>query len=241
MHSSEASPILSTSFDQAAANGLEQTLLKNKHITLAKGHGINDSNAIKVAYVGFEKGSERVVVRYPLGKQLRAAQLQFHVRFDHDFQFVAGGKLHGLGPKKPITGGKERRPDGWSTRCMFKEDGRIATYVYDQVKEHKWGIGIKSTDPVFKKGTWHHVMYNIYLNDAGKENGRMSVSIDGKEILDQQGLHIRGSDDKETLIQTFLFSTFHGGNQAKWAPKNEDGSFKTVYAYFDNFQIFSLE
>lgn len=240
--SSESQPmILNADFDTELKQGLHKALLKHPAISLAQEQGINGSNAIKVAYIGCEKGSERVVVRYPLGKQLQAAQLQFHVRFDQDFQFVAGGKLHGLGPKKPITGGKARQADGWSARCMFKKDGRIATYIYDQAKEHKWGIGIQSKNPVFKKDTWHQVTYHIYLNDVNQQNGRMRVLIDGEVILDHQNLNIRGLDDERTLIQTFLFSTFHGGNQPKWAPKDKNGDYKTVYAYFDNFQVHSLE
>ena len=40
------------------------------------------------------------------------------------------------------------------------------------------------------------------------------------------------------LIQRFLISTFHGGSSKSWAPKNEDGSYATVYARFDNFMVY---
>jgi hypothetical protein len=39
--------------------------------------------------------------------------------FDQDWQWVLGGKLHGLGPEQPITGGNERLPTGWSARVTF--------------------------------------------------------------------------------------------------------------------------
>lgn len=46
------------------------------------------------------------MVPLPLATRETAATLVFDVRFDHDFQWMLEGKLHGLGPAKPVTGGR---------------------------------------------------------------------------------------------------------------------------------------
>lgn len=105
--SSTAKPVTNTmrlGFDRDMGTELVKQLLSHRHISLAKGGGPDGTDAIRVAYVGSEQGSERVIVRVPLGFATEVATLSFDVRFDRDFQWVKGGKLHGLGPKRPVTG-----------------------------------------------------------------------------------------------------------------------------------------
>jgi hypothetical protein len=40
------------------------------------------------------------------------------------------------------------------------------------------------------------------------------------------------------LNYQFIFETFHGGSSERWAPTNPDGSFATVHALFDNFEVY---
>ena len=220
-----------------AKKGFAATILKHGQVNLAKGKGPDGSDAIRVAYVGYDRGSKRVVRRHALSKPATQATLSFDVQFDKDFKWVIGGKLNGLGPKNPITGGRERKPNGWSARANFKKDGRAATYLYDQNKDKKYGVGQTTAEPVFSAGKWHTVTLQVSLNDAGQKNRYAKLFIDGKQALDTQDIEFRGSDERETLIQNFLFSTFHGGSSPKYAPIDKNGKYTTVYALFDNVQV----
>ncbi|WFB37291.1 hypothetical protein P3T73_05895 [Kiritimatiellota bacterium B12222] len=221
--------------------GLAQALLNHDKISYEETGGRDQSPGIRVRYAGYERGSQRVVIHYPLLQKTSAATLSFDVLFEENFQWVMGGKLHGLGPENPVTGGNQRSPDRWSARMMFKEEGRISTYLYDQNLEKKWGTGNKSVSPVFKKETWHHVEIDVILNEAGKANGSSTVRIDGKQVLQTQNVTFRGEEGDNTLIDQLLFSTFHGGHEVRWAPVDTDQKPTTVYARFDNFQVVELE
>lgn len=223
-------------FDDAKS-GLAKRLLSNKHITLAKGKGRDGSDAIRVAYVGYERGSQRVGARIPLGFSAEKATLSFDVCFDKDFQWKKGGKLHGLGPARPITGGKAMVPDGWSARVTFKEEGTCKLYLYEQLKESKYGSGEKTKEPVFKAGKWHHVVLQITLNTPNKKDGWGKIYVDNKLVVQSDNVCFRKVGGAKSEIRQFLFSTFHGGHQPTCAPRAKDGSFTTVYAYFDNFVV----
>lgn len=226
---------------EEAKDGEVRRLLKNKYISLAPAGGRDGSDGIRVTYKGYERGSQRVVSRHRLPAKLEHEKLSFDVLFEEDFQWVAGGKLHGLGPKNPVTGGGDRVPEKWSSRTMFKEEGKISNYFYDQDKTKKWGWGQKSPSPVFRKGVWHTVTLEMKLNTPGKADGACRILIDGKEVVRNAEVEYRGRGGEDTLIQTFLFSTFHGGNQPKWAPKDAKGNYATVYARFDNILVEKAE
>jgi hypothetical protein len=224
-------------FNKRDPKGFAAMALRHPKIQLAKEAGPDGSDAIRVAYVGYKRGSERVVFRYPRGSTVDRATLSFDVCFEKDFVWVRGGKLHGLGPKKPITGGKQRQPDGWSARVMFKQEGRSATYLYDQDKKKKYGVGRTSEKPVFVAGKWHHVVLQVQLNDPGKSNGSARILIDNEEATRSENIAFRGKGGDGTEIQQFLFSTFHGGSSPKYTPVDKKGNPITVHACFDNFVV----
>jgi len=229
--------ILFENFNQNELSSFAQVLLAKNNIELSQGNGPDGSNAIRVSYVGYKRGSKRAIVHYPLNILSEEAILSFDVLFDDDFQWVLGGKLHGLGPQNIISGGKKRQPDGWSARVLFKKNGECATYIYDQVSKRKYGIKKKSNIPAFKKGQWHHVRFYLKLNDPNYSNGYARIIIDNKLVVNHENLVLRSIGGDETLIQTFMFSTFHGGHKPKWSPVDNNGEYTTVYAYFDNFKI----
>jgi len=229
--------LLKENFDGDVSSGLAKNLLAHRHIALAKGAGRDGSDAIRVAYVGYSKGSERVGAQYPLGALLDAATLSFDVCFDKDFQWTHGGKLHGLGPKRAVSGGGVRHPDGWSARIMFQAEGKCSTYLYDQDQEKKWGIGKRSQNPVFTAGQWHRVDLQVRLNTPGEADGSARILIDGKEVVHSPNVMYRGVGGADSQIQHFLFSTFHGGNTSRWTPVDAQGNPATVYALYDNFVV----
>jgi hypothetical protein len=223
--------------DFNGSDGVGGLLVRNKNIELVKGIGPDGSNAIKVSYVGSSRGSERVTARFALSNKVTEATLSFDVMFEEDFQWVKGGKLHGLGPENGVTGGKARRPDTWSARMMFQERGKLGYYIYDQDPKKKWGLS-KTGGQAFRAGTWHKVVYKVRLNDLGKENGWVDVEVDGKKIVSSKTIKYRGVDGERTLISHFLFNTFHGGHDTSWAPKVKNGKgFTTVFGYYDNIKV----
>ncbi len=52
---------------------------------------------------------------------------------------------------------------------------------------------------------------------------------------------MRGTDSDASLINKFLFSSFHGGHEPEWTPRDADGNYKTVYATFDNIAVYEGE
>lgn len=227
--------LLKENFDRRG--GFAEQLLKHPNVQLIRKGGPDGSNAIRVSYVGSKVGSDRIVASYPLRRAVMEASLSYDVRFGEDFQWVRGGKLHGLGPEKPVTGGNAREPERWSARVMFQGEGRSKSYLYEQSPNTKYGVGDRSSAAVFKKGVWHKVLIRVKLNTPGKADGAFSVVIDGKEVNKQSAVEFRGRDGKNTLISNMLFSTFHGGNSPQCAPKDKKGNFVTVHADFDNFLV----
>lgn len=212
----------------------------DSHLSLVAGAGPDGSTALQVRYVGNAKGSERVAINLPLRRSVSQARLSFDVRFAPDFDFRSGGKLLGLAPLRPVTGGALRRPDGWSARLSFQSQGAVATYLYDQaVTLRRFGVGQKSAEPVFQPGRWHHVSLDLQLNEPAAANGSVLIRVDGVPVVAAKGLMLRGTGGAETLIQKLLFHTFHGGSDASYTPRDAEGRPTTVSALFDNILVTS--
>lgn len=236
-----AKPLLTEDFESVTKNSFAAALLERPRMEIVPGEGVDGSAALKAIYEGYERGSKRLLRGYVLPETTEATLL-FDVRFDQDFQFVRGGKLHGFGPDKPVTGGEETRANGWSARLNFRKDGKISTYVYEQDKESKWGIAKESKDFRFEKERFYNVAMYLRLNsEPDSTDGLIRVYVDGEKVIEHAGLRLRGETGKGTGITRLLFSTFHGGSTESYAPRNEDGTYATVHAYFDNFAVFEGE
>ncbi|NLL82861.1 MAG: hypothetical protein GX230_01300 [Lentisphaerae bacterium] len=224
-------------FNGDGTSPLMKGLLAKEYVSVDKEGGPDGSPAIKVAYVGYELGSRRVVHRVDMGCLVEDATLSYDVKFDEDFQWTHGGKLHGVGPRVAVTGGNKRVPERWSSRVNFAAEGRLKTYLYDQNPDKKWGVGTTTEEPVLKRGVWHRVQLYTKLNTPGESNGEAAVWVDGREVVRTEGVMFRGVGGNKTLISSFMFSTFHGGNTDKWTPRDAAGKPTTVYAWFDNFKV----
>ncbi|MFR9649330.1 MAG: polysaccharide lyase [Rikenellaceae bacterium] len=207
-------------------------------IEVVEGVGYNGSKGLVVTYIGEDIGSRRYVATIPLAQRCTEATLNFRVMFEDDFQFVKGGKLHGLGPKNRVTGGKDMHPEGWSTRIMFSKENTIVPYIYNQNKEGRFGISPKPDEHFIETGKFHDIAMYVKINSPVEQaNGYYEIWLNGEMISSVDNLQLRTKESEESQIYDFLFSTFYGGRAPEWAPKNPDGSYATCHARFDDFLV----
>lgn len=236
---SSASLVLEESFDDSSLSPQGETILEHNLVQLIEGEGRDGSHALRVNYEGYDRGSRRVV-KSPRIPPAERYELAFWVRFCEEFDFARGGKLHGLGPVRSITGGNEITPEGWSARLMFRRDGGLQTYVYHQDMSGRYGDTEVASGFAFQPGQYHHVLMRVALNDAAESaNGSMDVWVDDQLVIEHGGLRFRDQITSDSAIQRLLFSTFHGGSNPEWAPRNDDGSYKTDCTFFDDITLSS--
>ncbi|MCW3846618.1 polysaccharide lyase [Sphingomonas sp. LB-2] len=236
-----ARPVIAEGFEGNGA--VAQALLRDPRLTLADGAGVGGGRALRASYIGGPVGSERLTRSIDLGERGPEYTLDYDVQFERDFQFVLGGKLLGLGPDRPVTGGDPIRPDGWSARVMWRTGGHVELYTYHQDQAGKYGDhGVVVRPLSFVTGRWYAVSIHVRVNSApDKADGFVRLYVDGVLTEQQQGIRLRGATSDDTLISRFMFETFHGGNDPSWAPKNSDGSYATVHALFDNIAVWRGE
>lgn len=177
-----------------------------------------------------------------------AARVSYEVFFDKDYTWVKGGKLgFGLGigdALKTATGGDWAQRAG-SVRVMWREDGQAIGYMYlplenrgrdtvirtqslDFLKATKGSIGERTGIKLFhkddgarlqfKKNAWNTVEWDLRMNDVGKKNGKLSLTINGvTRRLD--GVVFRKSGD--IRFNGVIFHSFFGGSTLDWACKTQ--------------------
>jgi hypothetical protein len=231
-------PILSLNFDEDIDSKEVKSVLKIINIEVAPGAGVNGTTGIKVNYVGYDKGSMRMVKSISLPKSYNEATLNYAVKFDEAFQFPITGKLHGLGPVNKVTGGNPMRPDGWSARITFANNG-LKPYVYHQHLKGQYGEGKKAPEFHFEKGVYYDLAIYVKVNTpASSRNGIVEIYANGKKIVEYTALQLTAIDGEDTEINDFLFSTFHGGSSPKYSPIDSEGNYTTVVAWFDDFEVY---
>ncbi len=231
------------------------TMIPNSRVRVVK-RDDKDGNAIKVKY---PRGALRSLNSGAswfwsnIGKH-KDLYLSYWIKFPDDFDFRAGGKLHGLCGGKCNTGGKKPNGhDGWSSRIHWGKDGRITQYIYHKDQAGDYGQTIfwmqKPDAMLFDsdklpnaynervirifRGKWHYIMTRVTVNDIGQRNGFVQSWFDGDLVLNIHGFEFRDTSCKEDelLIDKMYFSTFFGGNDASYKPE------KNEYAFFDDFRI----
>ena len=231
--------VLQENFEAEQDGGLYAVLNNHPKLTVKEGTGRNQSKGLEARYVGYDRGSERIVREYALGERGEAYTLCYDIRFDDDFQFVRGGKIMGLGPDNKVTGGNAVTPGAWSARSNFAENGKVHTYIYSQNKEWKWGESEYSDGPAFQKGGFQRVTLQVELNNPpSMSNGVSRIYIDGALKVTHKDIQYRKVAGDSTLVSKLMFETFHGGNVPSYAPRDEQGNYTTVKAYFDNIEVY---
>ena len=192
-----------------------------------------DEKIMRIRYVPTDLGSKRVVKNFKLSTPVTSATLSFDLKLHSQFEFVRGGKLHGLGGGTATTGCKPIDPNGWSVRMMWRPAGNPVLYLYHQDRVNRCGDDVETlTDFTFERGRWYRIAIYVKLNSAiASGDGVASLYIDGVKQAERTGLNLTGNMDE--VIDKFLFSTFYGGSDSSWSPS------KTTYIYYDNFEVVS--
>lgn len=172
-------------------------------------------------------------VRFSVHDELYFA---FDVYFEGNAEFVRGGKL----PRLQSTGreGSAGMPvDGtnrWSAGLMWREDGKLVSYVYHANMSGKYG-DVRGWDDgdggqvYFQPGRWHSVEVRVVMNTPGELDGQMQGWFDGKLAFDTREFMWRMPGGEHLDIGEIMVTTFYGGNKPSWAPSTDQ------YIYFDNF------
>ncbi|WP_158968872.1 polysaccharide lyase [Paraglaciecola sp. L3A3] len=240
-----ATPLFKVNFDSSPLGLYQGQIVKHDwsglkwqklagRAEIVRSNDYQHKNVLKVSYpkgsVGPEEGGSQFVV--PL-KPVKELWLSYQLKFSNDFDFRLGGKLPGLssGGGKFTGGNIPTKGEGWSARYMWRENGEAVIYLYYMDMPGKWGEDLSLRDSHFETDKWYTLTQYIKVNDLGKSNGNLQVWINDKQLLNKNDIQFRGQDN--ALIDSFYFSTFHGGNTARWGPKNRS------VAYFDNFIISS--
>lgn len=186
---------------------------------------------LKVAYEPASNGSPRLTKKFNLGLGHSEATLSFKLKFDKEFEFVKGGKLHGLGGGTTTTGCTPIDPNGWSVRMTWASGGRPKLYLYHQDRTNVCGDSASEYSGFeFSRDIWHQIDIYVRVNSAvGSQDGMASLHIDGVKQAERTGLNLTGNLDKK--IEKFLFNTFYGGNDSTWSPS------KTTFVYYDDFIV----
>ena len=154
--------------------------------------------------------------------------LDYRVRFAADFDFRLGGKLPGLAGGKANTGGHRPTGDGWSSRYMWRRQGKLVVYLYhlDQPTDYGDDQPLNAAAPT---GAWIRLTQHVRVNTPGRADGVLRVWIDGRPALARTDLRYR--TDPAAVVNRFYFSTFYGGSGDQWSPER-DG-----HAQFDDFRV----
>jgi hypothetical protein len=236
---SRASSLFQDDFDKKENSKIFQRLFNKENLVeIVPGAGVSQTPGLRVTYVGNEVGSKRIVSRFELSEAVTEASLSYDVKFEEDFQFMKGGKIHGLGPSNPVAAGDSMEPSRWSSRIMFFDQGKIASYLYHQRKTGQYGDTHIDENFKFQNGKFYAVtLYTKINSSAEASDGEAWVYIDGKRIVGQGNVQFWKTDPESSKISKFMFSTFFGGHDPSWAPKDVSGGYKNVHAIFDNFVV----
>jgi hypothetical protein len=156
----------------------------------------------------------------------KAYTLSYDLYFEPGFDFAKGGKLPGLAAAAFDSGCTEdgnakRQPSNWSERLMWRANGRLQLYSYDQSRP-SGSCGIEKTideaasDPQFelpgtipsddkfrlRGGVWYSIRLSVRVND--NESVKYLTDSSGKSIVDADGYlqPISGNGEVSLSVKT---------------------------------------
>ena len=144
---------------------------------------------------------------------------EYKVRFDGDFPFTRGGKLPGLAGGNAPTGCVNTDANGFSARMMWRQNGALIGYLYDQDQGGDCGNNIAS-GVNFKAGQWYALKERVKLNTGSNHDGVLQIWVDDRLVIDRKNMEymVAGAAN---LINVLLFHSFFGGSTQDWAPARQ--------------------
>jgi len=169
---------------------------------------------------GGKAGGAQSYLRLP--RSADAMTLTYSVRFQPGFRFVKGGKLPGLFGGDAGSGGHHESA-GFSTRFMWRAGGAGEIYAYFP-NAKGYGASLGRGRWKFTPGRWTRIAQRVVLNTPGRNNGTITVWVNGRQVFSQGGLTYRNKGN--VRIDGLFFSTFFGGGDKSWvSPTNQHADF----------------
>jgi hypothetical protein len=195
-------------------------------------------------------GSKSLKVTYPDNAQIGpGAQyglppkneyyLSYWMKFDSNFGFngqyngSTGGKLPGLASTGLCSGGSScTGNNGFSSRYMWRENGRAVLYLYHMNKPGDYGediqLRLNGENLYFPTGQWFKMTQRVRINTGNNANGSLDIWFNDQKVLSRSNLKFVTNGNK---VDIFYLNTFHGGSGPSWWPRY------TTHAYFDDFIV----
>lgn len=200
---------------------------------------VSGTNSLRIKYPQGGYGPTETGAQVQLKFDKRdEAYTSYWLRFSEDFSYGTtneGGKLPGLSGGDDCSGGDScDGTNGFSARFMWRTGGAIVLYLYHMDKPATYGEDhyLKHADGsnvTIKKGEWIHIAERVKMNtDGDTYDGEVQAWVNGEEVLFLKGLRFTNNGDK---IDKVYISTFHGGSDNTWAPKND------CYIWLDDIRI----
>ena len=173
------------------------------------------------------------------------AILRYSVFFPAGFNFHWGGKIPGLYGGYPCGGGNPAN-DCFSTRLMWRENGKGELYFYAKRDEQdqsicnrpgnycgaEFGWSLNTGSWTFQTGVWTELEQTLTLNTPGVQNGYLSIKVNGVEKIRYDNLVFRGRNYPNIIMEGLMVQTFFGGGSPPWAtPNRQVTKFKDFVLY----------
>ncbi|KAJ2927100.1 hypothetical protein H1R20_g9978, partial [Candolleomyces eurysporus] len=144
--------------------------------------------------------------------EAKEATFGYSVYFPDGFAFNKGGKLPGFyGDGEMYT----YLPPG------FDSNNKVCDIPPYSECNPTYGASIARGSFRFATGAWTTVAERVKLNDPGQSNGELQLWVNGRSVIDINGLVLRDSDAGK--LRGIQFQTFFGGSTSDWAsPKDQE-------------------
>jgi|GEM_PF-986450 len=198
-------------------------------------------SSLRITFPSGEGGTDKSGAQAPLiftsGQEI---YVSYWFRMSDNFDWggiFEGGKLPGLASGDRCSGGSDCiGTNGFSARLMWRSGGKAVLYLYHMDKPDGDGEDFNLTDSngdnlYFQQGVWYNVVQRVKMNTGDNKDGEVQVWINGVEAVNLTGIQFVNDG---SLIDTFYFSTFHGGPDYKWGPD------ETCYIWFDDINIYKV-
>ncbi|MBY0426095.1 MAG: T9SS type A sorting domain-containing protein [Cytophagales bacterium] len=203
-------------------------------------YAVSGSNSLRILYpsgnygpVTTGSGAQAPLILTPANQYYAS----YWVRFADNFTWGTtsyGGKLPGLAGGGNCSGCSVcTGSNGFSARLMWRTGGRLVLYLYHLDKINppcgdNYTLQQNGSDYYITKGQWFKITERVKVNTGTNHDGEVELWINDQPALLKTGIQFVSNGDK---VDNFYFSTFHGGNDATWAPTSD------TYTWFDDLRI----